>query len=285
VSETERPELLPAVALAIGGLGVLVEIAIECVPAFGIRAVERREPLAQVLDEWEARIGGSDHFEFYTWPHADLAQTKTNTRLAPGEGTAPLGRLRAWWDDSFLSNTVYGALLRASAMLPAAVPAISRFSAANVMAREFSDDSQSVFVSPRTFRFREMEYALPVAAVPAAIREIRALVARRGWRVSMPIEVRCAAADDLWLSTAHGRVTGYVAVHRYAGERLGEYFREVEPILRAHDGRPHWGKMHERAAADLRPAYPRFDDFLAVRDRLDPERVFGNEYLRRVLGA
>ena len=52
-----------------------------------------------------------------------------------------------------------------------------------------------------------------------------------------------------------------------------------------HDGRPHWGKMHTLDADRLRALYPRFDDFLAVRDRLDPARVFANPYLERVLGA
>ena len=73
-------------------------------------------------------------------------------------------------------------------------------------------------------------------------------------------------------------------MHRVSTERVGDYFTEVEAILRAHDGRPHWGKMHTRTAADLRPTYPRFDDFLALRDRLDPERRFANGYLRQVLG-
>ncbi len=285
ISETEHAELLPAVALAIGSLGVLVEVAIECVPAFGIRAVERREPLEQVLDEWPERAAGSDHFELYTWPYAEWALTKSNTRLASGESVTPLGRAREWFDDAFMANDVYGGLLGLGAAVPAAVPTINRLAARLVSAREFSDASQAVFVSPRTFRFREMEYAVPVEAVPEAVREIRAFIDRKRWRISMPIEVRCAAADELWLSTAHGRATGYIAVHRFAGERLGAYFREVEPILRAHDGRPHWGKMHTRMAADLRPAYPRFDDFLAVRDRLDPDRVFGNEYLRQILGS
>jgi FAD/FMN-containing dehydrogenase len=49
-------------------------------------------------------------------------------------------------------------------------------------------------------------------------------------------------------------------------------------------GRPHWGKWHYRTAEDLRPAYPEFDRFLAVRDRLDPNRLFQNAYLERVLG-
>jgi hypothetical protein len=43
--------------------------------------------------------------------------------------------------------------------------------------------------------------------------------------------------------------------------------------------------VHYRDAASLRTAYPRFDDFLDVRDRLDPLRVFSNPYLSRVLGS
>ena len=101
---------------------------------------------------------------------------------------------------------------------------------------------------------------------------------------SFPLEIRVAAPDDLWLSTAHGRETGYIAVHRYYKEDHREYFRGVEEIFRAYGGRPHWGKIHTLDAGDLRALYPRFDDFLTVRDKLDPRGVFGNEYLDRVLG-
>jgi FAD/FMN-containing dehydrogenase len=142
-----------------------------------------------------------------------------------------------------------------------------------------------VFVTNRTVRFREMEYAIPLAAVPEALAEVRALIERKGWRISFPVEVRAAAADDNWLSTAYGRESGYIAVHRYFREDQREYFAAVEDVMRAHEGRPHWGKMHTQDASSLRECYPRFDDFLAVRDELDPERRFRNPYLDRVLGA
>ena len=130
-----------------------------------------------------------------------------------------------------------------------------------------------------------MEIAIPLASVPEAFAEVRELIERRRWRISFPIEVRAAASDDNWLSTAYGRETGYIAVHRYVREDPAEYFAAVEEILMAHGGRPHWGKMHTQTAETLRPSYPRFDDFLRVRDELDPERRFANPYLERVLGA
>ncbi len=137
----------------------------------------------------------------------------------------------------------------------------------------------------RTVRFREMEYALPRDQVVPVFRAVQALIARRGWRVEFPIEVRFAAADDRWLSTAHERDSAYIAVHRYWRHDPREYFGAVEAICVEHGGRPHWGKMHSLDAERFRELYPRFGDFVALRDRLDPERRFGNRYLERVLGA
>jgi FAD/FMN-containing dehydrogenase len=141
-----------------------------------------------------------------------------------------------------------------------------------------------VFASPRRVVFREMEYAVPRQAVPHMLAEIESWLGHSGEHVGFPVEVRFAAADDIWLSTAYGRPSGYVAVHQYHRRDHERYFRAVEAIAKSVDGRPHWGKLHYRDAASLREVYPRFADFVALRDELDPQRVFGNTYLDRVLG-
>ncbi len=284
VSQTQNAELLPAVALGLGALGILVDVTIECVPAFLLHAVERPEPVDRVLAEWHERIATVDHFEFYVWPHTETALTKSNTRLGWDAPRHPLGALSAWLDDEFMANGLYRGIVNLGTLVPATIPPINRLAVKLSGNREFTDASPSVFTTNRTVRFREMEYALPVEAVPSAVAEVRALIADRGWKISFPIEVRASAADDLMLSTASGRATGYIAVHRFFREDERQYFGAVEAIMRAHDGRPHWGKMHYRTAADLSPAYPRFEEFRGVRDRLDPDRVFANDYLTRVLG-
>ena len=285
VSETENAELLPAVRLGLGALGILVDVTIECVPSFLLNAVEKPEPLPEVLDNWIERTEAADHFEFYWFPHTDTALTKTNTRLpadAPKKLQNPLGR---WFDDQLMSNYVYTATCALGTVMPAVIRPVNHLADRLVAEREVTDLSYEVFAAPRTIKFKEMEYALPVEHVPAALRAINELIESRGWRISFPVEVRVAAADDNWLSTAHGRTSGYIAVHRYHREDPTEYFEAVEAIMRGFDGRPHWGKMHSRDAASLRETYPRFDDFRAARDRLDPERRFANAYLEQVLGA
>ena len=125
---------------------------------------------------------------------------------------------------------------------------------------------------------------IPRENLTAVLAEIRALFARRDWRISFPIEVRIAPADDIWLSTASGRDTAYIAIHVFHASPHENYFRDVEAVMTAVGGRPHWGKLHTRDAAYLRSVYPEFGQFAALRDTLDPERRFTNPYLRRVLG-
>jgi FAD-linked oxidoreductase len=284
VSDDEDPELLPAVALSLGALGILVDVTLQCVPAFSLSAVERPEPLDDVVDAIAERAAAADHFEFYWFPHTDVALTKTNTRLPADAATAPRRALTRLTEDVLVGNALHQVACSAGRAVPALVPGVNRLSARVWGDRSFSDASHRVFAASRGVRFREMEYAVPVERLAAAFRDLRRVIDENGWRVEFPVEVRVAAADDRWLSTAHGRASGYIAVHRYWRSDPTAYFAAAEEVLRAHGGRPHWGKMHTQDAAALRADYPRFDDFLALRDRLDPDRLLRNPYLTRVLG-
>ncbi|RQP11642.1 MAG: FAD-binding protein [Microbacteriaceae bacterium] len=284
VNERENAELLPAVRLGLGALGILVELEIQCVPAYLLKAVEHPEPF-EVTDEFRARVEAADHFELYWWPHTDRVMTKTNTRLPLDAGRAPVGGFANWIEEEVMSNGALAAMCNVGHLAPKLTPSINRLATRVYGDREYTDYSYEVFTAPRRVRFREMEYALPLDEIPAALHELRAMIDASGWRISFPVEVRAAAGDENWLSTAHGRESGYIAVHRYVRDDPEEYFRAAEQIFLAHGGRPHWGKMHYLDASVLAERYPRFGDFLAVRDRLDPDRTFRNAYLDRVLGV
>jgi FAD/FMN-containing dehydrogenase len=139
-------------------------------------------------------------------------------------------------------------------------------------------------VTPRRVRFVESEYALPRESVLDVLAELRAVVRGLTQPVMFPVEVRVAAADDIWLSTAYGRDTAYIAIHQYVGMPYQEYFAAFESIAASVGGRPHWGKMHTLDAGRLGALYPKFVDFLRVRDQADPGRRFANPYLEQVLG-
>ena len=98
-------------------------------------------------------------------------------------------------------------------------------------------------------------------------------------------ELRTVAADDLWLSGAQGRDT--VALH-FTWVRdepaVRRVVRRLEEVLLPLGARPHWGKVFEMDAGALAGAFPRLPDFVALRARVDPARVFGNDFLDRALG-
>lgn len=281
-SEKENPEVFAAARIGLGALGVVTAITFAVEPVFLLTA--REEPMAfdKVTAEFDELFAENEHFEFYWFPHTGNCNTKRNNRSA-GPASPP-GRLSGWIEDELMSNGLFQVVCSLGRAVPATIPSIAKVSSRALSARTYTDIPYKVFTSPRRVRFVEMEYALPREAVVGALREVKALVERSPLRVSFPVEVRTAPADDIALSTASGRETAYIAVHMYKGTPYQAYFTAVERIMAAHAGRPHWGKVHTRDAAYFAEVYPRFAEFTALRDRLDPERRFANAYLRRVLG-
>ncbi|MEH6796025.1 MAG: D-arabinono-1,4-lactone oxidase [Rhodococcus sp. (in: high G+C Gram-positive bacteria)] len=282
-SRDENAELFDAARVSIGALGVITRVTLECVPAFALRAVEKPSTLTATLAELDVTVAAVDHFEFYWFPHTDRVLTKRNTRL-PGDAVLrPLGKVRSYLDDELLSNTVFEGLNRLVTRVPALIPRLNAVSAQALSAREYTDRSYRVFASSRTVRFVEMEYAVPVADIGWVLGEVDRWLERSAISIAFPVEVRFAAADDIWLSTAYGRPTAYIAVHQYHRRDHREYFDAVEAICRSVGGRPHWGKLHSLGGDGLRDTYEHFDNFLRIRDSMDPGKLFGSEYLERLL--
>ncbi|MGH2880883.1 MAG: D-arabinono-1,4-lactone oxidase [Solirubrobacteraceae bacterium] len=281
-SADSDPELLRAARVGLGALGVVAEVTLRCVPAFTLRGVDAPAPLARTLDRFEELAAANDHFEFFVFPHCDTALTRTNNRT--DEPPRPRAKTAAWLNDVLLTNHAFGAFCALGRALPSQIPRINRLVTKVAGTSKRVDRSDRIFASPRLVRFTEMEYSLPRERTPEAVRAVMELIERRGFAVPFPIEVRTVAPDDAMLSTAYGRESGFVAVHMYRGMKWRPYFEAVEQIFYDLGGRPHWGKRHFQTEATLRPRYPEWDAFQAIRARLDPGGRFANAWTDRVLG-
>jgi FAD-linked oxidoreductase len=283
-SADEDPDVFAAARIGLGALGVVSTVTLQAEPAFALHAEEGPARLPELLDGFEDFMTSTDHVEFYWFPHTDRCLTKRNTRVPLADGLAPLPRWRAFWDDEVLANGAFAVVVATGRRIPRLVPPLARFAAGALRVRTRTDLSARVFVARRRVRFREMEYAVPREAAVHVLTELRRSVEASDWRIPFPVEVRVAAADDIPLSTASGRDSAYVAVHVPARSDPGPYFDRLEAIAAEIGGRPHWGKLHGLDAATLAARYPRFGEFTALRDRLDPCGVFGNAHLDRLLG-
>lgn len=280
-TEEERA-VFAAARIGLGALGVISAITFAVEPVFFLTAREEPMTFDKVTSEFDALYAENEHFEFYWFPHTGNCTTKRNNRSAGPED--PPGRISAFVEDEILSNGLFQVVNTVGRAVPATVPGIAKISSKALSARTYTDIPYKVFTSPRRVRFMEMEYAVPRAALVETLRELKTMVERSNLRISFPVEVRTAPADDITLSTASGRESAYIAVHMYRGTPYQAYFTAAERIFTAHEGRPHWGKIHTRGADYFAQTYPRFAEFTALRDRLDPDRLFDNAYLRRVLG-
>jgi L-gulonolactone oxidase len=277
-----EPEVLRAARVSLGALGVITSYTLRVVPAFALRAESRCMRLAETLGRLDELVDTNDHFEFFLFPHTDTALVKVNNRTDEG---VPPPRELAQGIAEFAENGVFEAVCRAGRRFPSQIPRLNRVITRLMAPSEYVDQSYRVFASRRSVRFTEMEWALPRAACAEVLQEILRVIDRDRLDVNFPIEVRFVAPDELsHLSPAYGRETAYLAVHMYQGMPWEPYFRAVQEVALAFEGRPHWGKRHLVEADALSARYPAWERFQAVRSQLDPQGTFTNAHLRRVLG-
>jgi len=130
----------------------------------------------------------------------------------------------------------------------------------------------------------QSEYLLPITRAAEALEAVRALGPEMH-DLLFVAELRTVAGDDLWMSEAYGEDA--LALHftwRREAERVETVVRRLEEVLLPLGARPHWGKVFAADAGVLAPLYPRWADFLALAERMDPQGRFQNAWTERHLG-
>lgn len=276
-SAAKNPALLAAARVSLGSLGVITQAQVRVVPAYDLHRRVWLEPAMQLLERAPELARQHRNFEFYYLPFTgyaagithdvDTSGTVLTAQAADEDILRDLRRLRDWLGFS---------------------PALRRKVAGWLIDPHQTEDARNrawrLLATQRPTRFNESEYHVPAEAGVACVKEVIAALEKRN-EVFFPLEFRYVAADDAWLSPFHQRASCSIAVHAAADEAHGYLLSEIGPIFRRHGGRPHWGKLHDLGAAELAALYPRFKDFLALRQELDPQGRFLNPHLRQLFGV
>jgi L-gulono-1,4-lactone dehydrogenase len=285
VSAATDPDAFLAARASLGALGIVYAVTVRTVPAYTIDRLDNPKPLTETLDGLDELVDRNDHFEFYVFPHTRTALCRESRRTT--EPPRPRPGAAVYFQEVMVENWVGAGFAFVARHHPDRIPQLARFVSGRLGRSRKVDRSHRVFASERRIKFTEMEHGIPREHAREAVERVVELAARPDLRVGFPIEVRFVAADDAFLSPSHDRETCYIAVHhdRARPASWEGYFRGVEEIMSEYGGRPHWGKRHFHDEATLAPLYPRWEDFQAVRARLDPAGIFHNAYTDRVLGA
>ncbi len=281
-SPERNPDIFKAAQVSLGTLGIIAKVTLRVVPTKRLHYRGFRKKLGDCLANLEQYKQENSHFEFFWFPYTDGVQAKFLN-----ETTDPASKSSLWGDFNkiVLENGVYWVLSESCRLIPRLCKTVCRISTRSIANIDEIDYSHRVFTTPRLVRFQEMEYNIPAEHLSSVVNEIRECIEKYQFRVHFPVECRFVQADDIWLSPAYQRDSAYVAVHMYRGMPYRSYFQHIEEIFKRYQGRPHWGKMHTRTAAELSALYPRWPDFQRIRATLDPQGMFLNDYLRALFGA
>lgn len=277
VDSERNAEWLPAVPVALGALGVLVEATVAVRSAYKLHRKTSIRPLTQTLAEAEQHWAKHRNYEFFYLPFCDYAFNVTHDET-DAEDFADAGGD----DDEGLRQMK---LLRdLTAWAPPLRRRIINWVARRFKAEEKVGTSWQLLANERRFLFNEMEYHLPAERGLEAFEELRDTLEREQRDVFFPIECRRTAGDSNWLSPfQHGERIS-LAVHVPHRESHDWFFSLAEPIFRKYGGRPHWGKLHSLGHRDLLELYPDFHRFLGLRRELDPDGRFLNAHLAKLWG-
>jgi FAD-linked oxidoreductase len=272
----ERPDLFQAQRLSLGLLGVATQIEIDVLPAYYLEERVESHRFEDVEERWDELVANHRHAEFFVFPYGDYVALKT-LHPAPSEG--PLKRM------SDIDDRLFRMVCDVCSVAPWMTRRLQPIIVSPGVRQRRVGPAYQIFPSDRTVKFEEMEYEMPYDAGWAALKEAIAWIRQRKLPVTFPFEFRAVAGDDIWMSPMNKGPCLSISVHQYAKMPWRDFFKDIEPIFRAHGGRPHWAKRHTLTARDVDALYPKFDDFRSVRAAHDPEGKFANAHLAELFAV
>ncbi len=269
----------------LGALGVVTRVTVRVVPAFRLAETIENAPVADVAADLDAIARSAEYVKVWWLPHTPLAQIYRYTRTDEAATRRPSPETERWIDETIVHGAILPRVFAAHRRRPSWIPRWNR-----AAVRIYLNKPRRVGVShlllstPMPALHRETEAALPLARAGDALDRVVRLIDDARVRVNFIVEVRFVRGDTGWMSPAHGGDVAQVGAYMAETPELDRYFAAFWRELRALGARPHWGKELDHRADEIRALWPLAPRFAALRDELDPDRVFGGPFHDRVLG-
>ncbi len=280
-SEKDR-DLFNTAIISLGALGIITEMTLKAAPRYQLHERSGLMDFDTVCDNVLDWIKEHDHLKMWWFPHTEKMMVYRYDRtLEPVNDS----RLRQKMMDEWLSVTGYRAMLWWANRKPVRRKWVNQ----QIVSRMLPDvnrieRSYKVFNVPEPPIHRETEWAFSIGLTPTLLREYRDMVNAQGHLINFIQEIRFVKGDDYALSPCHGRDSVYVGAYNADNNGWPELLSDFEQLAVKHQGRPHWGKEFNVGADYLRRVYPKWEEFIALRNAFDPERRLSNVMMERLFG-
>lgn len=145
------------------------------------------------------------------------------------------------------------------------------------------EKSFKVFNVPEPPLHREAEWAFDICIAKDLLRDYKKMINASKHRINFLQEIRFTKADDFALSPCYKRDTIWLGAYNADNFGWEDLLADFELIAKQYKGRPHWGKEFRSVGHDyLQSVYPRLNEFNELRQKLDPDKKFSNDFINKV---
>jgi len=281
--DEEKADLFRAAQLGLGSLGIILWVRLQCESAFNLHQAQFPLTLKDAIENIDVHLSASDHFRFMWYPHTDGCIAYHARRT-----TKEISTDSNWFLDYFIGYVVLEFLYWISTFLPSLIPWISRvYYKLHSRRREVVDRSDRVFNFNCLFKQYVMEWTVPREQAGVVLWKLKAWI-DNNFLAHFPVEVRFVKQDRALLSPCYETDVCYINILMYRPYMKDvdyqRYWSAFQDIVLDAGGHPHWAKDFDIPPVKLRDMYPGWDRFVQIRNRLDPDRLFTNDRLKRIFG-
>lgn len=293
-SKAENSDVFFASLCSLGALGIISTITMQVVPAFALDAVQFPLPANTVISDIDKLINSADHVRMMWFPHTEhcivwQANRSKNLDVPPKNLRMQLSEIKNKLVGYYSLEFIYWITTlnhHTEKMIPYVNKLYRRILFSKTKAER--DLSYKVFTFDCLFKQYVHEFSIPIENTHKALLVIKRMIDVKQFRVHYPIEIRFTKGDDIWLSPSYGGPKVWIGIIMYrpygVDPQYQKYFQEFENLMTNLGGRPHWAKVHNWTKTECANAYPKWNDFVQLREKLDPTKIFWNDYMQKVFG-
>ena len=285
---TQEDELMNAVKVSLGMLGVMSTITFQCEPIYTLHVKERPENDNEWLPKIKSRLKEHDFLRILWLPHTSKGYVITGDKIDESKEVTENNGPKFLKHRRKASKILY----KYSHKYPWTTAIANKILATIFFSSKKEHKGslyQATVTKSRGSTLELAEWTISLDKFPKVFEEIKTEINKWSNKsfIHIPMDVRFVYKDKSWLSYAYEQDTvtmGCVSRNAATADTY-EAFKSVEKIFLKHGGRPHWGKRFAAKDAQLTKVYPKWEDFKNLRNELDPTNKFLNPYLASLVNA
>jgi FAD/FMN-containing dehydrogenase len=269
-SEENQSDIIDAIPISFGCLGVLTEVELKIVPRYFILDIRKVHPFRKQKSLLIAMLQNSPTLVRFR-PDLGLAVSLTLTRFE--EHSKPEQAVKSF-QGYFINFTSYHKDI-----------VLSKLQKLKMKLKLLPFRIKRFLQQKKEFQFTSQNFGY---AIPVEKTELALIMLGKYFKSNFPsllgnFSLRITKSDNLWLSQSYQRDVCHIGCYCRSEKDILVHVYNLETILIELGGRPHWGKYFTVERQDFAQLYPKWSDFLALRQKMDPHGVFHNDWTKKIL--